>query len=169
MLVKKGLEQRFRAFFKFLDNFGDRAPAAVKFAVGSLQVLDALFGEAFGMQAERMQIQGTVADGVARRLGTRRDIPIHFVGAPHKGVGADLIALLNGGNTADSRIFADAHVAAQLATIRDNDAFANIAVMGDMRVGHYKYMIGDMRAATPLYRATIQGTIFTNGTIFANF
>jgi hypothetical protein len=35
MFIEEGLEQRFRAFFQFFDNFGYGAAAAVKFAVGA--------------------------------------------------------------------------------------------------------------------------------------
>ena len=56
MLVEKGLEQRFRAFFKFFDNIGYRAPATVKFAVGALQILNTFFGKLFWMQAQGVQI-----------------------------------------------------------------------------------------------------------------
>ena len=41
MLVKKGLEQRFRAFFQFLDNLGHRAATAVEFTVSALKGADA--------------------------------------------------------------------------------------------------------------------------------
>lgn len=169
MLVKEGLEQRFRAFFEFFDNFGSGARAAIQFAVGALQILDTLFGETFGMQAQGVQVQGAVADGVARRLGAWGNVAVDLMGAAHESVGADLIALLDGGNATDGRIFADAHVAAQLATVRNDDSCSNIAVMGDMRVGHYQDMVCDACATAALYRATVERTIFAYGAVFANF
>ena len=136
MLVEKGLEQRFRAFFKFLDDLGHGAPAAIKFAVGTRKGLDPFLGEIFRMQAQSVQVEPSKTNGITRSFGARGNVAVHLVRAAHKSVGADLIALLDSGNAADSRIFADAHVAAQLATVCDNDPCSNIAVMGDMRIGH---------------------------------
>ena len=121
------------------------------------------------MQAQGVQVQGAVTDGVSGRFGTRGNIAIDLVGATHKGIGAHLIALLNGGNAADSRIFADAHVAAQLAAVRNNDSLTDIAVMSNMRVGHHKHLVCHMGAAAPLYRTTVKRAIFANCAIFANF
>ena len=162
------MEQRFRAFFQFLDYLDHGAPATVKFAVGTLQVLNAFFGKIFGMQAQGMQVQGAVADGVARCLGAWGNVAVHLVGAPHESVGADLIALLDGGNATDGRIFADAHVATQLAAVCDDDPCSDIAVMGDMRVGHNQDMVCDARATAALDRAAVERAIFANGAIFAN-
>ena len=132
MLIEKGLEQRFRAFFQFFDNFGDRAAAAVQFTVGTRKRLNTLFGEFFGMQAQGMQIESSIANRIARRFGTRGNITVHLVSAPYKSVSTHLIALLYSGNATNGRILANTHMPAQLAGVRNNDTRSDIAIMGNM-------------------------------------
>ena len=155
VLVEKIVEKGLRAIPEFLDDLGNGAPAAVKFAVGAGKRLDAFLGEAFRMQPQGMQVQRTEADGVAGRLGTRRNVAVDLVGATHESVGAHLIALLDGGDTADSRIFTDTHVATQLAAVCDNDARADVTVMGDMRIGHHKHLVCHTGATAPLHRTAV--------------
>ena len=169
VFVEKFSEKGFRAFFQFFNNLGNGAPAAVKFAVGAGKRLDAFFGEAFRMQPQGMQVQRTEADGVAGCLGARRNVAVDLVRATHECVGTHLIALLDGGNATDSRIFTDTHVAAQLAAVCDNDARADVTVMGDMRIGHHQDLVGHMGATAPLHRTSIERAIFADGAVFANF
>ena len=150
MLVEKGLEQRFRAFFKFFDDFGHGAAATVKFAIGTGKGLDPFFRKTFRMQAQGMQIQGAIADRVTRCLGAWGNITVHFMGATHKSVGAHLIALLNGSHAANGCILADAYMTAQLAAIRDNNPSTNIAVMGNMGIGHHQHFVCNTGATAPL-------------------
>lgn len=56
MLVEKGLEQEFRAFFQFLDDLGHGTPAAVKFPIGSGKRFDTLFGEQVRMQIGKAHV-----------------------------------------------------------------------------------------------------------------
>ena len=169
MFIEKGLEQRFRAFFKFLNDLCNGATAAVKFTVGAGKRLNSFFGKFIWMKPERMQIQGSVANGIAGRLGARGNVTVHLVSTTHKSVGTDLVALLNGGNATDCRIFTNTHMAAELAAVRDDDSRSDVAIMGDVRIGHYQHLIGHMGATAPLHRATVKRAVFTNGAIFANF
>ena len=91
MLIEKGLEQRFRAFFQFLDYLGHRAAAAVEFAVGTGKRIYTLFGEQVRMQAECMQVEPAVTDGAPAGLGARGNIAVHLVRATHESVGAHLL------------------------------------------------------------------------------
>ena len=132
MFIEKGLEQRFRAFFQFFDNLSDGATTAVQFTVSTRKRLNTFFGEFFRMQAQGMQVEGPIANRIARRLGTRGYIAVHLVRTAHKRIGAHLIALLYSGNATNGRILANTHMPAQLAGIRNNNTRSDIAIMGNM-------------------------------------
>lgn len=150
MIVKEGLEQMFRAFFQFLDDFGGGAATTVQHTVGLFQVADTFFGEFFGMEAESMEIKTTITDRGSRCLGTRRDVAVHLIGSAHESVCTHLVALLDGSNATDGSELTDANMTAKLATIGDNGTAANLAVVTDVGIGHDQNLVADAGATSPL-------------------
>jgi len=120
------------------------------------------------MQAERMQVESAVADGVPARLGAGGHAAGHLVRAAHERVGAHLVTLLDSRNAPEGRILADAHVAANLAAVRDDGAFADVAVVGDMRIRHDKNLVRNPGAAAALDGAAVDSHVFAKGAAFAD-
>lgn len=150
MFVEEGSEQGFRPIFQFLDNLCHGAATAVKHTVGSFQIGNAFGREGFGMEAEGMEVKGAEADGIAGGLGTGWNVTVHLVGSTHKRVGANLIPLLDCGNTSDGRVFTYANVTTQLAPIGNYSPLRNLAVMPHVGIGHQQDVVRNPRAASPL-------------------
>ena len=83
-----------------------------------------------------MQVQRPHAERVARRLDAGRHVAVDLVGAAHERIGAHLVTLLDTRDAPDGGVLPYAHVAAQLAAVRDDGAFADVAVVRDMRIRH---------------------------------
>ena len=134
MFIEKGLEQRFRAFFQFFDNFCNGALATVKHAVGTLKERNAFWRKFISMQAERMEIQGRKANRVPERTAAWRHVVIDLERATHKSVSPHLVPLLYRRRATKSRVLADTNVTAHLASIRDDRPVATWAVVAPVSV-----------------------------------
>ena len=60
-------------------------------------------------------------------------------------------------------------MAAQLATVRNNDAPTDIAVVRNVGIRHDKNIVGNTRAAAPLDSAPVERAIFADGTVLPYF
>ena len=169
VLVKEGLEQRFRAFFQFFDNFGGRALTTVKLSESALEKRNAFGREFICMQAERMEVEGCKAKRVPKCTAARRNVVIDLECTAHESVGAHLVTLLHRRSAAESRKLANAHVAAELASVSDDRPFANLAVVPHMGVSHDEYVWRNASATTALNCAAIERRVFADDAIFANF
>ena len=169
MFIEKGLEQRFRAFFQFFDNFCNGALAAVKFTEGSLEKRNAFWRELTCMDAERMEIQGCKAERITECTAARRNVIIDLERTAYECISTYLIALLYCRRSAESGKLADAHMPTELASIRDNGPLANLAIVPNVGISHNQNARSDARAATTLSGTAIQRRIFANNAIFANF
>ena len=169
VLAKEGLEQRFRAFFQFFDNFGGRALTTVKLSESALEKRNAFGREFICMQAERMEVEGCKAKRVPKCTAARRNVVIDLECTAHESVGAHLVTLLHRSRAAKSRVLANTNVTAQLASIRDDSPFANLAVVPHMGVSHDEDARGNACATAALDRAAVERRVFADDAIFANF
>ncbi len=116
-----------------------------------------------------MEIQSAPLGRDTKSLASRRNVPVYLERTAHKGVGADLVALLDPGHSTKRSILADTNVSTKLAAVGYYRMFSDIAIMADMSIGHEKHSSGNAGATAPLYRTTVERTIFTNDTIFTDF
>ena len=169
MFIEKGLEQRFRAFFQFFDDFCNGALAAVKSAEGLLEKCNAFRREIACMDAERMEIQGCKAERIAKCAAAWRNVIIDLERTAHEGVGAHLVALLHRRRATESGKLTDAHMPTELASIRNDGALANLTVVPHVSVSHNQNAIAEACAAATLRCTAIERRVFANNTVFANF
>ena len=169
MIIKEGLEQRFRAFFQFLDDFGSRAFAAVKFAESTFKKCDTFRREFISMQAERMEVEGSKAERIPEGTAARWNVVIDLERTAHESVGAHLVPLLHCRGAAEGRKLANAYVSAELASVRDDRPLADLAVVPHMGVSHDEYVWRNASATTALNCAAIERRVFANDAVFANF
>ena len=116
-----------------------------------------------------MEIQATPFRRNAESSAGRRHIAVHLERPAHKGVGTDLVALLYPGHATKRRIFANTHMAPELATVGYNRMSSNFAIVAHVGIRHNQHSIGNAGATAPLNRTTIERTIFANNTVFPNF
>ena len=169
MFIKEGLEQRFRAFFQFFNNFGGRAFAAVKFAESTFKKCDTFRREFISMQAERMEVEGRKAERIPECTAARGNVVIDLERAAHKSVGAYLVALLHRGSATEGGKHADTHVAAKLASVRNDSPLANLTIVPHMGISHNEDAWRNASATAALDCAAIERRVFANDAIFANF
>ena len=168
MFIKEGLEQRFRAFFQFFDDFSRRAFATVKFAEGSFEKCNAFGREFISMQTERMEVEGRKAKRVPECTTARGNVIIDLERAAHKSVGAHLITLLHRGSATEGGKLANAYVAAKLASVRNDSPLANLTIMPHMGISHNEDAWRNASATAALNRATVERRVFADDAIFAN-
>ena len=116
-----------------------------------------------------MEIQATPFGRNTKSPAGRRHIAVHLERPAHKCVGPDLVALLHPGHTAKRRVFANADMPPKLAAVGYDRMSPNFAVVAHVGVCHNQHSIGNAGATAPLYRPSVERTIFANNTVFADF
>ena len=77
-------------------------------------------------------------------------------------MGADVAELVNLRETAEDRPVTDGHVPGQAGVVAHDDVIAEVAIVGDVHVGHDPVVIADARAAATFASPSIKSAILAN-------
>ena len=105
----------------------------------------------------------------ARRQHPRGEILRNPRHAADESVGADMPELVHCGKAADDRKIVHTHMPAEGGPVGHDDVVAELAVMGDVRVGHTQVAAADAGQAAPAFRAPVERGEFTDAVIVAEF
>ena len=87
--------------------------------------------------------------------------------AAHESVGTDMAELVHCGKAADDRKVVHAYMPAESGSVGHDDVIAELAVMGDVRVGHAQVAAADTGNAASAFRAPVERGEFTDTVIVA--
>ena len=117
---------------------------------------------------EAHHVQAVELDRVADRLHEGRNVLRDARAAADEAVPSDRRELVHGDEAGEDRLLVDRHVAGELRPIRDDDAVADVTIVGEVHVRHEEAVLPDRRLER-LGRSAIDRGVFANGRAVADF